>query len=444
MNCDHCNKETSIKECADFAGEIICNECLSKIHHNPTPEERYHLELQKFREQHIPSRYNQVYLLDELTNPDIDHFISISNRTDGKSFNYLHALLHICITFDLGLMLLTRNMMLRTSYQDLLTEVIDMSAIYDRKDFNFIRSQYYVALNYKDRTIAAISSLNDATELKNYSAFLRKFPIIVYDEFLALEDDYLADEWNRLKTIYQSIDRMEEYPLIHKPKILYLGNAVNFESPILHGLKIFNILENHPINTHKIYHYEFNVMLEINRNDNANEQRNTRAFGTTDDAMTTARFEVNDFNIATDADRQAVKQNPRVIYVKLKSDYLKIWFNPKKMLIILSVESRTDEPYQYNMQLKDNKEDSIYLKERYFDERHIKKIDAGMYLFENNFSKNYITSEFKDLNLLRIDKLIREVMREDSPEVEQESKERQFRENYIEQTKRSLMKKLWE
>src|SRR5699024_7324748 len=214
--------------------------------------------------------------------------------------------------------------------------------------------QYYVTLNYKDKTIALISDLNNATELKYFSNYLKKFPIMVYDEFLALESDYLPDEWERLKTIYQSIDRLESYPLIHKPKIFYFGNAVNFESPILHGLKIFNILEKHPINTAKIYHYDFNVMLEINRNDNANEQRNTRAFGSGDDSMTTAQFETNDYLLATDSDRLKIKRNPRSIYVKLKNDYLKIWFNRDTLDVILSIESRIDEAYQYNMQLKDN------------------------------------------------------------------------------------------
>lgn len=410
---------------------------------NPTPEQIYQKKLDRFRKDHIPERYNQIKLLDELNNPDIDHFISISNRTDGKSFNYVHALLYIAIEYDIGLSFFSRNMMLRLSYQQLINEIIDMSTIFDRKDFNFIRQQYYVTLNYKDKTIALISDLNNATELKYFSNYLKKFPIMVYDEFLALETDYLPDEWERLKTIYQSIDREESYPLIHKPKIFYFGNAVNFESPILHGLKIFNILEKHPINTINTYHYEFNVMLEINRNDNANEQRNTRAFGSNDDAMTTAQFETNDFNIATDNDRFKIKQNPRSFYVKLKSDFLKIWFNRDTLDIILSIESRTDEPYLYNMQLKDNKENSTYLNEKYFDDNHIKKIDKGTYLFENNFSKNYITSDFYELNRLKINKLIREFLRTDDQQKEIESKEKQFKENYIEQTKKGLMKKIW-
>ena len=409
----------------------------------PSPDQQYQKFIDRFRKNHIPARYNQVKLLDELNNPDIDHFISISNRTDGKSFNYIHALLNIAIEYDIGISFFSRNMMLRVSYQQLIDEIIEASTIFDRKDFNFIRQQYYVTLNYKDKTIALISDLNNATELKYFSNYLKKFPIMVYDEFIALETDYLPDEWNRLKTIYQSIDRMESYPLIHKPKIFYFGNAENFESPILHGLKIFNILENHKINTAKIYHYEFNVMLEINRNDNANEQRNTRAFGSNDDAMTTAQFETNDHNIATDNDRNEIKRNPRTIYVKLKNDYLRIWFNRDSLNVILSIESSINDPYLYNMQLKDNKEDSTYLNQRYFDDDHIKKIDRGVYLFENNFSKNYITSDFYDLNRLKINKIIREFLRNDNETLEMEFKEKQFQENYMEQTKKGLMKKLW-
>lgn len=410
---------------------------------SPNPDQLYLDYVDKFRKKHIPPQYNQVKMLDELNNPDIDHFISISNRTDGKSINYVHALLNIAIEYDIGLSFFSRNMMLRTSYQDLINDIIDISTIFDRRDFNFIRSQYYVSLNYKDRTVALISDLNNASELKYFSNYLKKFPIMIYDEFLALQTEYLPDEWVRLKTIYESIDRMESYPLIHKPKIFYFGNAVNFDSPVLHGLEMFNILENHPMNTAKIYKYDFNIMLEINRNENANQRRNTRAFGSSNDAMTTAQFETNNYNIATDEDRNHIKKNPRFIYIKLKSDYLKVWFNRDSLNIILSIQSIINEPYLYNMQLKDKKEHSTYLNESYFDDDHIKRIDKGVYKFENNFSKNYITTDFNDLNRLKINKLIREFLRQDDEQKEIESKEKQFQDNYIEQTKRGLMQKIW-
>lgn len=405
----------------------------------------YQNYIEQFRKKHIPERYNQVKLLDHLNDPEIDHFISISSRTDGKSINYVHALLNIAIDYNLGLMFLSRNMMLRQSYQTLLEDIFDLSTVLNREDFSFIRTQYYVSLNYKKRTIAIIADLNSATELKYFSNFIKKFPIMIYDEFLAIESDYLSDEWIRLQTIYESIDRVEEYPLIYKPKIFYLGNAVNFESPILHGLEIFNILEQHPLNTMKVYKYDFNIALEINRNENTNELRNTRAFGSKNDSMTTAQFQTNDFLIATENDKNHIKINPRTIFIKLKDDYLKIWFNPDDLTTILSIETTmTKDHYDYNQQLKDNTVSSIYLNESYYNENHIKKFDRGFYLFENNFSKNTITSENNNLNWIRINKIIREYMRKDNQQNEIESKEQQFKDNYIEQTKRGLLKKLWE
>lgn len=411
---------------------------------NPSPDRLYLKNLEKFRKEHIPPQYNQVKMLDELINPEVDHYISISNRTDGKSINYVHALLKIAVDYDIGLSFFSRNMMLRTSYQELINDIIDISDIFERGDFNFIRSQYYVSLTYKGKDLALISDLNNASELKYFSNYLKKFPIMIYDEFLALETEYLPDEWVRLKTIYESIDRIEKRPLITKPKIFYFGNAVNFDSPVLHGLKIFNILEKHPMNTAKIYKYEYNVMLEVNRNENANKTRNTRAFSSSNDSMTTAQFETNEHNIATENEKYHIMANPRFIYVKLKGDYLKIWFNRDTLNIILAIESRIDVPYHYNMQLKDNKKDSIYLTEGYFDENHIKKIDRGAYKFENNFSKNYITTDFVGLNTLKINRLIREFLRNDDEQLEMESKEKQFQDNFIEQTKRGIMKKLWE
>lgn len=448
MNCNKCEKEIDAATAFPYGEEIWCDQCISELHQNPTAEQLYKKYVDNFRQKNIPERYNQIKLLDELMNPDIDHYISISNRTDGKTFNYTHALLSIAIEYETGISFYSRNMMLRLSYQELINEVIEKSPLYKRQDFNFIRNQYYISLNYKDRTIAIISDLKNATELKYFSSYIKNFPLMVYDEFLALEDDYLPDEWDRLKTIYESIDRVDRVEageMITKPKIFYFGNAVNFESPVLHGLKIFNILEKHPINTARIYKYEYNVMLEMNRNDNANIQRNTRAFSSDNDAMTTAKFKTNDFNIATDSDRYGIKRNPRIIYVKLKEDFLKIWFNRTTMDIILSIESRLDEDerYLYNMQLKDNRKDSTFLTERYFDDNHIKKIDRGEYLFDNNFSKNYITSDFYDLNRLKIKKLVRESLRGDNEQIERASKEKQFVDNSLEQSKKWLSQKFW-
>src|SRR5699024_11237906 len=69
-----------------------------------------------------------------------------------------------------------------------------------------------------------------------------------------------------------------------------------------------------PIYKAVVYKYDFNIMLEVHRNENANKKRNTRAFGNEEnDSMTTAQFETNDFNIATNDDRNHIKRNPRFI-----------------------------------------------------------------------------------------------------------------------------------
>ena len=124
---------------------------------NPTEEQRYKKLIETFRENHIPLKYNQVKLLDELNNPEIDHYMSISNRTDGKSINYIHTLLYIAYEYELGLTLITRNMMLRASYQDLIEDIIEISEVFDRSNFTFIRSQYYVRVDYRGRTLAIIT-----------------------------------------------------------------------------------------------------------------------------------------------------------------------------------------------------------------------------------------------------------------------------------------------
>src|SRR5699024_708085 len=126
----------------------------------PSEDMKYKKFINNFRKEHIPEQYNQIKLLDELNNPDIDNFISISNRTDGKSINYGRACVVICIKHNLGLRFLRSNMMLRASYQELINDIIELSSIFDRSHFNLTRTQYYVSLNYKDQTIAITSDVN--------------------------------------------------------------------------------------------------------------------------------------------------------------------------------------------------------------------------------------------------------------------------------------------
>lgn len=404
-----------------------------------TEEEKFKDYVKKFRKETIPERFNQVYLVDELLNPEIDHYMSITNRSDGKSFNYIHFFINNAIDHGIGFTLLSRQFTIRASYQELIIKILDTSTLLKTKDFEFYNTQYYMGIIYKDKMIGIITDLNSATNLKYLSNFIKDFPIIIYDEFLALEGDYLPDEWQRLKTIYSSIDRNGKIDLIKFPKLFYLGNAVNFSSPILNNLNIFNTLEKHPINTVKQYK---NIYLEMLRNDNANDERNLRAFNETDDQMTMGQFEINAFNLASDEDRTQVLNKQRTIIIKLDFNYLKIDYNFETYKTILSITGYQPS-YDYNINLKDNTKNSTYLKDSYYSANHEKRYNRQAYLFDNNFSKDFITnnSRFKQIKIMTLQS-------ENEMKFAQlssfERNELNYNERYKEQTKRNLVRKFFD
>lgn len=389
--------------------------------------------VQKYREKNIPKRYNQIQLMDWFLDEDVDHLVSISNRADGKSFNYNGIALDIAIEYNFGFTFIVRHHTVQEAGQRIFQKIIDMNDKYNPRDFMFMRGNFYITLIYKDRTIGVITDLNKATDLKYQSNFLEDFPFMIYDEFLALEGDYLPDEWDKLKTIYSSINRKEEIPLFNHPKILYLGNAVNFSSPVLSELSLFNILEKHPMNTQKKYE---NIVLEFNRNDNANEIRNLRAFKEDNDAMSMGEFEINSHNIANKNDRNRINKNPDYVYIKLRDNYLKIIYNKDTYSCILSIVANTKQ-YDFNMLLKDNKETSIFLKESFYDIDHEEKYNKNIFLFDNMYSKDVIVDGYSDLTSLKINKIIKTHIGKNKLD-NFEHREKVYHENYIENTKKSL------
>src|SRR5699024_8144101 len=163
---------------------------------NPTQEELYEKYVNNFREKHIPERYNQIKLMNFLNDDDVDHYISISNRADGKSFNYCHFLLKLSIDHDIGFTFVVRHFTVRNAGQKLFQKIIDSFQHFNPRDFQVMRTDFYIVLLYQDKQLGIITDLNQATDLKYQSNYLQDFPIIIYDEFLALEGDYLPDEWD--------------------------------------------------------------------------------------------------------------------------------------------------------------------------------------------------------------------------------------------------------
>lgn len=392
---------------------------------------------QKFRDKYIPDKYNQIELVDYLHDDSIDHYISISNRTDGKSFNYIHYFIDYSIKTGIGFILLARHYTVRFSYQKLIEDIVaELMGRYDQKYFYFVRHDFYILVGYKDKEIGIITDLNQATDLKYLSNFLKHYPIMIYDEFLALESDYLPDEWERLKTIYSSVNRKEDIPYIKYPKIFYLGNAVNFSSPVLANLDIFNKLEDHKINTVQIYD---NVALEMRRNDNVNESRNLRAFKEEDDKMTAGEFEINDHNIANEDDRKRINKNKGKVTVKTMLGFLNIFYNRDSLEVVLSYSAYESE-YQFNTHIKDNTKESVFLSESFYDEDHLRKYDRDLFKFDNQYSKTYVLEHEFELAYLKIHKIIGYY---ENSLVEPVKKEKQFEDNYIERTKKNLLKKFF-
>lgn len=395
-------------------------------------------EIAKIRKR-IPDEYNQIELLDELTNPEIDFYMSISNRADGKSYNYLNAFIHLARLFDLRFLLVCEHYELQKTYLTKIAEIYETDETLKLEEHDFKKTDdFFMIYDSKvSRTIGLITDLNNASDLKYQSAVLKKYPIIVYDEFLRISSDYGSDEWERLRTIYESIDRNKEIPYIHFPKVFFLGNAVNFESPILSALDLFNALETHEINTMKQYK---NILLEMRRNDKANESKNLRAFNSYDSAMTTGEFKANLFNIISPEKRDKIRNNCRYFYIKALGKYIKITYDIKTYeTMVTIVYSTFEEDYSYCYDLADKKENVLFLKGSYYNLNFYKKYDKKIIAFENSFSRDFILKS--NLINLNIFKCIKEYDLKFLDDDNEQFNEKIIQENYLEQSMKNIANK---
>lgn len=388
----------------------------------------------------IPDKYNQIELMRDFMNKDIDFYISISNRSDGKSFNYIGFLMYLAIKQYVPFMLISRHFTLRNAYVELVENIAIESKLFNADKISYHRTQDYVIMKYDDLDLCVITDLNNATDLKYHSAMLKFFPIIVFDEFLALQDDYLIDEWDKLKTIYESIDRnTEPIPFISFPKIILLGNAVNFDSPILANLNIFEKLQKQKIGTKRQYD---NILVEMRRNVNANERRNTRAFQSEQDAMTTGEFMFNHFNLSDDNLKNHIASNGDYYYIKTKEYYIKVSFNVDDLETNIKVVPFT-EHYEFCTHVKDVKDNVMYLElTEFYDELHEREYYNQTNLhFDNAFTKNYILNS--ELIELRINMCTSQYLAGKPKETQTDKFSRQekiYKDNYRERTLKYLSK----
>lgn len=404
-------------------------------------EKEYRDHLENFIDT-IPNQYNQINLMSELFNNDLDYYISISTRTDGKSYNYLAFLLSLAIEFDIKFIAICRHYALRKALEELIFGILKNHTYFKDKDYSTYvrRTDDYLAIGIDNSDICAISDLNNASDLKIRSDFLKQFEIIVYDEFLALPEDYAGDEYKKLKTIYQSMDRnhkdarKNELVLMH-PKILLLGNAVNFDSPILAQLDIFEKLENFKINTTRKFE---NIIIEMRKNENTNKKRNLRAFANDgDESMDNAQFNFNRYKLASKKIKKELFMNYDELVIQDKQTFIQVRFNPETMLMILKVIPYSYTPY-FTTTLNNQSETCKYLNESYYSQFFIDKHENNDVIFyDNSFTKNYVLNNLVTLNLYY---LCSQFTRD--KQVKHVDDEKAYKDNYKERTINRLIKEM--
>lgn len=403
-----------------------------------------------FRKKYVPKNFNQIELLNHLFDENIHHYMSISSRTDGKSFNYIGAIMALAAEgFNIKFQLIARHYTLRKEYFNLLMKICTKIEYFDPKMLSVQSSDFYLIVFYGDNVIGIITDVDHVSDLKYSSAFLADFKLVIYDEFLARKVDYLPTEASDLKSLIESINRdfePDETSLLTHPKIMYLGNAVNFDSPLLAYYDMFSVLEKHKINTLRVYNNNelpVKIALEMRRNDANNQKRNIGIFPDEEnDSMSTGEFTFNTFALVNDTIRKAVVSGDYYEFnIKLLEYYLNVRYNYDREIYILSIRAVSDN-YLFCTEVSDVKEGVIFLKDSFYAENQAKKHVKGLYQYNDAFTKNYVTMEENYINL-KLMKLIGIHYEQNKKEQLFDKKERQYKDQYMENTKRSIIQKFW-
>lgn len=355
------------------------------------PEDKFKKELENIRK-NIPEKYNQVKLLDQLCNNKVDLLFSITTRTDGKTFNYLYALAKLSEALDFTTIIIVRHMELRGAMVSQITNVYETMDDLKQGDLYPNINIEYIQMMYKDKIPFIIVDLNNANDLKNYSSILKKANLILYDEFLSVGGQYADHEFLKFKTIFETMDRGTNSNMQYtnnRRKAIFLGNPVDFGSEFLSYWKLYQYLEHQPMNTIKLYK---NVAIERRKNKVAQENKNNRIFNSTDNESITGTFNINTWAI------KEPKDLDKKIIIKTVDKYIVIHLEKTPVLEVTQIEKN----YKYNTDLKDNNNNSTYLKTTYYNDNFLKKYNRKLFNFANQYSKDYILNNYPTLKITKI------------------------------------------
>lgn len=362
--------------------------------------------LQKIRD-NIPNEYNQIELLDYLFDDNIDKLISITSRSDGKTTNFLVALFDIAIKFEYRPIVIAPHDYIQRT---LVAEFMQVIKNYSKRDHNniqVINHRFAQEICYKGKTAMAFSNLDDALELKNNKEFLKQFRIPWFDEFIRFPEDYSNDEILKYQVIFETLEK--DFEAYYPMKTIFTGNPLNFESPFLAEFELFDILENHPINTIKDYHYmvedyegdiEQNIALEINRNDKVNEKKSKNFFRSRN-GSNSGEFQFNKFNLKK---VDLYKGSYEYIIVQFTSQHY-IYIYKQDNDYILSVKGYNNKECEFTFMYNNVTTHTKLVLDKFFKDSAYRRFTKNFYYFENAFTKNFF-NENQHLQSLDFIKLL--------------------------------------
>lgn len=355
-----------------------------------TPNEKKKIE--KYLKKKIDRTPEQFYQAHGLLKAILDDknylHINVSNRRDGKSFTTTDILSDLMIKFGFKVCFLAHDERSRVSYFNQMIKVFKEGDNDFKEEFLEYRNiqRWYLNVYYQSEHIATIIDYSEIESLKNESAFLSMFDFIFYDEFIMSSYRYLRTEYIDLKTLFKSINRPNKTRKNKLPKILLAGNAVNFDSPILSGFDLLNLLETQELNTSKQYHRKsVNLIIEKHKNEHSNVAEENDIFpDEAEDPNALGDFVFNNYNIK--------EKSPLMecLVIDLNDSYLYVYYTKdmKNILYELKGYSKTAD---FCISKNNEDETTMYLTTQFFGLPS--KFEKLPITYVNSYTKTFVTAD---------------------------------------------------
>lgn len=369
----------------------------------------------------IPPQFNKVEIIRQLANPKVDKTMSVSTRSDGKTTNFFAVLAKLSRDLNFCTLVIVRHAELKTAMLAQIRDVYAIDKYLDEKEFSPYLNNDMINVRAYGTMAFIIVDLNNAMDLKNYSASLKLCNLAVFDEFLTLPGDYESNEFLKFKYIFETMDRDfvtdgQQYTN-GKRKAMFMGNPVDFSSEFFAYWNLYKEFETQPMNTIQVYPRK-RIAIERTKNEAAQKNKNSSMFDIVEnDESVTGEFTINTWAI------KDPKKGVKPVVIKTLDKYIQVFDGVTPVLSVVAVSA----DYQYNTELKDNTEKSTYISDKYYRANFEKKYSKGLFNFANLFSKNYILENYPTININKILREQRSVIEEakyDPKELDRLNKEK--------------------